>query len=126
GIAADLKTFQEHETYGMSAITTIVAMDPETWSHDVNPIQLEVVDKQIETALSISPDVIKTGMLPSEEVIERCKDAYLNSKAEHFVIDPVMVCKGDDEVLNPGLVDAMIEHLIPHATVVTHNLFVTG
>ena len=126
GIAADLKTFQEHETYGMSAITTIVAMDPETWSHDVNPIPLEVVDKQIETALSISPDVIKTGMLPSEEVIERCKDAYLNSKAEHFVIDPVMVCKGDDEVLNPGLVDAMIEHLLPHATVVTPNLFEAG
>src|SRR5690625_5377915 len=38
GIAADLKTFQEHETYGMTALTTIVTMDPETWSHGVNPI----------------------------------------------------------------------------------------
>ena len=126
GIAADLKTFQEHETYGMTALTTIVTMDPETWSHGVNPIPLDVVDAQLETALSISPDVIKTGMLPSEEVIERSKDAFLNSDAEHFVIDPVMVCKGDDEVLNPGLVDAMVEHLLPHATVITPNLFEAG
>ncbi|MFC3419147.1 bifunctional hydroxymethylpyrimidine kinase/phosphomethylpyrimidine kinase [Salinicoccus hispanicus] len=126
GIAADLKTFQEHETYGMTALTTIVTMDPETWSHGVNPIPLEVVDAQIETALSISPDAIKTGMLPSEEVIERSKHAFLNSEAKHFVVDPVMVCKGDDEVLNPGLVDAMIEHLLPHATVVTPNLFEAG
>lgn len=126
GIAADLKTFQEHETYGMTALTTIVTMDPETWSHGVNPIPLDVVDAQIETALSISPDAIKTGMLPSEEVIERSKQAFLNSDAKHFVVDPVMVCKGDDEVLNPGLVDAMIEHLLPHATVVTPNLFEAG
>src|SRR5690625_636492 len=126
GIAADLKTLQEHEIYGMTALTSIVTMDPETWSLGVNPIPLEVVDAQLETALSISPDAIKTGMLPSEEVIERSKDAFLNSNAEHFVIDPVMVCKGDDEVLNPGLVDAMAEHLLPHATVVTPNLFEAG
>ncbi|GAB3056058.1 bifunctional hydroxymethylpyrimidine kinase/phosphomethylpyrimidine kinase [Salinicoccus sesuvii] len=126
GIAADLKTFQEHETYGMTALTTIVTMDPETWSHGVNPIPLDVVDAQIKTALSISPDAIKTGMLPSEEVIECSKQAFLDSNAKHFVVDPVMVCKGDDEVLNPGLVDAMIEHLLPHATVVTPNLFEAG
>ncbi|SOC43035.1 bifunctional hydroxymethylpyrimidine kinase/phosphomethylpyrimidine kinase [Salinicoccus kekensis] len=126
GIAADLKTFQEHETYGMSVIVTTVTMDPKTWSHRVFPTALEVVDSQIETALSISPDAIKTGMLPSEEVIERAKTAFLNSGAKFFVIDPVMVCKGDDEVLNPGLVDAMIEHLLPHATIVTPNLVEAG
>lgn len=126
GIAADLKTFQEHETYGYTALTTIVTMDPETWSHGVNPLPIEVVKDQIATALSIQPDAVKTGMLPSEEVTELAKEAFLNSSAEHFVVDPVMVCKGDDEVLNPGLVDAMIEHLIPNATFVTPNLFEAG
>jgi len=37
-----------------------------------------------------------------------------------------MVCKGDDEVLNPGTVDAMIEHLLPRALVLTPNLFEAG
>src|SRR5699024_4059825 len=81
GIAAGLKTFQERETYAMTALTTTVTIDPETWSHGVNPIPLEVVDVQLETALPISPDAIKTGMLPSEEAIERSKNAFLNSNA---------------------------------------------
>lgn len=123
GIAADLKTFQEHETYGYTALTTIVSMVPDTWAHRVSPIDLDTVKDQIETALSIGPDAIKTGMLPSEAVIQMSEQAFLDSDAEYFVVDPVMVCKGEDEVLNPGLVDAMIKHLVPHATVITPNLF---
>ena len=37
-----------------------------------------------------------------------------------------MVCKGENEVLNPGNTDAMIEYLLPKATVVTPNLFEAG
>ena len=36
---ADLKTFQELNTYGMVALTAVVTMDKETWSHDVTPLQ---------------------------------------------------------------------------------------
>lgn len=126
GIAADLKTFQEHETYGYTALTTIVSMAPDSWSHRVSPIDLDTVKDQIETALSIGPDAIKTGMLPSEEVIQMSEQAFKDSNAEFFVVDPVMVCKGEDEVLNPGLVDAMIKHLVPIATVLTPNLFEAG
>jgi len=42
------------------------------------------------------------------------------------VIDPVMVCKGEDEVLHPETTDAMREHLLQRATVVTPNLFEAG
>ena len=37
-----------------------------------------------------------------------------------------MVCKGEDEVLNPGNTEAMIQYLLPKATVVTPNLFEAG
>src|SRR5690606_997595 len=39
------------------------------------------------------------------------------------VIDPVMVCKGEDEVLQPENTEAMRELLVPRATIVTPNLF---
>lgn len=126
GYAADLKTFEQHGTYGYCALTSIVSMDPETWSHRVSQVPIEVVKEQVETALSLNPDAIKTGMLPSEEIIAVSKDAFLNSNAKFFVVDPVMICKGDDEVLNPGLVVAMQKDLIPNATVVTPNLFEAG
>ncbi|TDM39148.1 bifunctional hydroxymethylpyrimidine kinase/phosphomethylpyrimidine kinase [Macrococcoides goetzii] len=126
GMQADLKTFQEYNTYGMVALTAVVAMDPETWGHDVTPLPIELLDKQIKTALSIGPDAIKTGMLGTEEIIERAAKAFKDSDAEFFVVDPVMVCKGEDEVLNPGNTGAMIKYLLPLATVVTPNLFEAG
>lgn len=126
GMQADLKTFQEHDTYGMVALAAVVTMDPKTWGHDVTPLPLDLLDKQINTAISIGPDAIKTGMLGSEEVIKRARQAYDESNAEIFVVDPVMVCKGEDEVLNPGNTEAMITELLPKATVVTPNLFEAG
>lgn len=126
GIQADLKTFQEHGTYGMTALTVVVTMDPKNWSHSVFSLPIDLLKTQIDTAVSTGIDAIKTGMLSTEEVIETAGNAIAESGLSKVVIDPVMVCKGDDEVLNPGTVDAMIEHLLPHALVVTPNLFEAG
>ena len=126
GMQANLKTFQELDVYGMVALTSIVTMDKETWSHDVTPIDMNVFEKQLETAISIGPDAIKTGMLGTQDIIKRAGDVFVESGADYFVVDPVMVCKGEDEVLNPGNTEAMIQYLLPKATVVTPNLFEAG
>ena len=127
GIAADLKTFQEHGTYGMTALTVIVTMDPDNkWSHSVYSLPIDVLKAQIKTALSTGIDAIKTGMLSTEEVIETAGNAIAESELDHVVIDPVMVCKGEDEVLNPGNVGAMVKYLLPKAEIVTPNLFEAG
>ena len=126
GMQADLKAFQEHGTYGMVALTVVVTMDPNGWSHKVTPLPTDLLQAQIDTALSTNVDAIKTGMLSTEEIIRIASDAIVSSGTDKVVIDPVMVCKGDDEVLNPGNTTAMIELLLPHATVVTPNLFEAG
>lgn len=126
GMQADLKTFQEHGTYGMVALTVVVTMNPEGWSHTVTPLPADLLQAQINTALSTGVDAIKTGMLSTEEIIRTASDAIQRSGTKSVVIDPVMVCKGDDEVLNPGNTTAMIEYLLPYATVVTPNLFEAG
>lgn len=127
GIQADLKAFQEHGTYGMTALTVVVTMDPDNgWSHGVYALPTNVLQAQIKTALSTGVDAIKTGMLASEEIIKIASDAIRTSGTDKVVIDPVMVCKGEDEVLNPGNTTAMIEYLLPYATVVTPNLFEAG
>lgn len=126
GMQADLKTFQELNTYGIVTLTSIVTMDEKTWSHDVTPIPFDVFEKQLETAISIGPDAVKTGMLGTQEIIKRAGEAFVESGADYFVVDPVMVCKGENEVLNPGNTDAMVEYLLPKATVVTPNLFEAG
>ena len=127
GIQADLKTFQEHGTYGMTALTVVVTMDPDQyWAHGVYSLPTDVLQAQIKTALSTGIDAMKTGMLATEEVIQIAGDAIQQSGTLKVVIDPVMVCKGEDEVLNPGNTDAMIQYLLPHAMVTTPNLFEAG
>jgi len=127
GIQADLKTFQEHGTYGMTALTVVVTMDPDNnWAHSVYSLPIDVLKAQLKTALSTGIDAIKTGMLSTEEVIQTAGEAIAESGLDHVVIDPGMARKGEDEVLNPGTVDAMVEYLLPKAEIVTPNLFEAG
>lgn len=124
GIQADLKTFQELGTYGMTALTSIVAMDPKNnWKHNVFPIETSTVDSQLECAFSTGLDAMKTGMLGSVEIVELGAKYIDQYRLDKVVIDPVMVCKGEDEVLLPETVDASRELLIPRALVTTPNLF---
>ena len=111
----------------MNALTVIVTMDPKnSWAHKVFPIELNVIKDQIDTVVNgIGVDALKTGMLPTVEIIEYVGSILKNCK-NPVVIDPVMVCKvssGSTENLFPENVIAMKNHLLPYATVVTPNLF---
>ena len=55
------------------------------------------IRKQLETVISI--DAVKTGMLGTEEIIKRAGEAFEQSGAKYFVVDPVMVCKGKTKYL---------------------------
>jgi pyridoxine kinase len=124
GIQADLKTFQELGVYGMTALTTIVTMDPKNhWHHNVHPIPIETLQAQLETVLSVGIDAMKTGMLGSVEIIELAAKVIDEYNIDKVVIDPVMVCKGENEVLHPETATALREVLVPRATIVTPNLF---
>jgi len=124
GIQADLKTFQELGVYGMSALNVIVTMDPNGWSHQVFPLDLELLERQLITAFEgVGVDAVKTGMLASAAVVELVAHKLDQYGAERVVIDPVMVCKGTDEVLMPDHAAAIRELLVPRALVVTPNLF---
>ncbi|WAA09612.1 pyridoxine/pyridoxal/pyridoxamine kinase [Fervidibacillus albus] len=124
GIQADLKTFQEHGVYGMTALTSIVTMDPNNgWKHNVFPIETNAVDRQLETAFSTGIDAMKTGMLGTVEIVELGAKHIDQYQLNNVVIDPVMVCKGEDEVLLPETVDASRELLLPRALITTPNLF---
>ncbi|NRK74406.1 pyridoxal kinase, partial [Salmonella enterica subsp. enterica serovar Typhi] len=73
--------------------------------------------------LSVGIDAMKTGMLGSVEIIEAAAKLIDENDIKNVVIDPVMICKGEDEVLHPETADALRELLVPRATIVTPNLF---
>ncbi|GGE29253.1 hydroxymethylpyrimidine/phosphomethylpyrimidine kinase [Pullulanibacillus camelliae] len=125
GLQADIKTFQELGVYGMSAVTTIVAMDPyNNWFHNVFPIDVSTVKAQLDTiVVGAGVDAVKTGMLGSPEIIELAAQTIKENDLKNIVIDPVMVCKGADEELHPENTESLRNLLVPLATVTTPNLF---
>jgi pyridoxine kinase len=127
GLEADLKTFQEFGVYGMAAVTVIVAQEPVNWNHEVFPIDIGVIRKQLDTVLSgIGIDAMKTGMLGTEEIIDAGAYYVRKFAVENFVVDPVMVCKGADDVMNPDTVKHLGKALLPLAKVATPNLYEAG
>ncbi|TFB18871.1 pyridoxine/pyridoxal/pyridoxamine kinase [Filobacillus milosensis] len=127
GIQADIKTSQEIGIYPMTALTTIVAQNPSSnWAHDVYPIELNTVKAQLHTILDgVGVDIMKTGMLPTAEVIELAAEV-IEKQSLDAVIDPVLVCKGQDEALHPENAEALRNVLVPKALVTTPNLFEAG
>ncbi|WP_117016872.1 bifunctional hydroxymethylpyrimidine kinase/phosphomethylpyrimidine kinase [Aeribacillus pallidus] len=128
GLQADLKTFQEYGVYVMTAVTTIVAMDPHNgWQHQVFPIEIDTIKAQLATIIEgVGVDAMKTGMLPTAEIVELAADTIKKYNLKNTVIDPVMVCKGADEVLYPDHAEAIRNSLTKVATVITPNLFEAG
>lgn len=125
GLQADIKTFQEYGVYGMTAITVLVAQNPaNNWAHDVYPLSIEVLEAQINTVLGgIGVDAMKTGMLGTVEIISLVARKLKEYPVKNIVIDPVMICKGTDEVLHPESATAISKLLAPLATVITPNVF---
>lgn len=121
GIQADLKTLQEQEVYGMSVVTSVVAQNT-IGVQDIEHLPALFIQKQIESVITdISPDVIKTGMIATSEMMVVIAEA-IERYSISYVIDPVMVAKSGDHLMDVGSKQTMINRLLPLATVVTPNL----
>lgn len=122
GIQADLKTFQELEVFGMSALTAVTAQNT-LGVHAVYPITAEAVEKQIQAiGEDIGADAVKTGMLFSAEIIEAVAANINTYRWENVVVDPVMIAKGGASLLQAEAVSAMKRYLLPLAKVITPNI----
>ena len=121
GIQADLKTFAAFGVYGTSVLTAITAQNTLRVT-DVLELPTSIVASQIDAILSdIGTDAVKTGMLSSSAIIDTVADKLLEHHIVNLVVDPVMVAKSGDKLLQDEAVEAMRTRLIPLAAVVTPN-----
>jgi len=122
GIQADLKTFSALGCYGMSVLTALTAQNTVTVSA-IHSVPTQFIAAQIDAVLTdIGTDAVKIGMLHSPEVIETVTERLHHHQTENIVLDPVMVAKSGDKLLQDDAVDALRELLVPHATIITPNL----
>lgn len=125
GIQVDLKTYQQLGVYGLGALTCIVSFDPNNdWNHRFVPVAPEVIAQQIEAATSCHDlDVVKLGMLGTPTTIDVVAQALQKQSWRHVVLDPVLICKGQEAGAALDTDNALREKILPLATVVTPNMF---
>ncbi|WP_150238049.1 bifunctional hydroxymethylpyrimidine kinase/phosphomethylpyrimidine kinase [Nocardiopsis quinghaiensis] len=125
GIQADLRAFQELGVYGMGTITCIVSFDPKNdWRHRFVPIAPDVIADQIEAATSCHDlDVVKLGMLGTPDTIDVVAEGLRRQPWRHVVLDPVLICKGQEPGAALDTDKALTAQILPLATVITPNHF---
>ncbi|WP_226581732.1 bifunctional hydroxymethylpyrimidine kinase/phosphomethylpyrimidine kinase [Halobacillus litoralis] len=122
GIQADLKTFQEFNVYGMSAITAIVANNQRT-EKGIFTQPIPSIEAQVYAALEhVGVDALKTGMLFTKEIITRTSEMIEESGVSNIVVDPVMIGKMGSQLLQDEAIDSLTKELLPLATIATPNL----
>jgi hydroxymethylpyrimidine/phosphomethylpyrimidine kinase len=122
GIQADLKTFAAHGVYGTSVITALTAQNT-IGVAGVHVVPDDFVTAQIEAvAGDLGCDAVKTGMLANSTIVEAVAAAVTGLELPNLVVDPVMVAKSGDHLLDEEAVHAVRWTLLRLARVVTPNI----
>jgi len=121
GIQADIKTITLLGSYASSALTALTAQNT-LGVNDTYQIHTDFVLKQIDAVLDdIGTDTVKTGMLSWGGIVSRVAQA-IKKRSLLAVVDPVMVAKGGESLLDREAHDSLISRLLPQSYLLTPNL----
>ena len=122
GIQADLKTFSAFRVFGMSVITAVTAQNS-LGVQGVENLPPAFVAQQLRSVLEdFGADAAKCGMLSTAPIIEAVATELTSHRIEKLVVDPVMVAKSGDQLLQPEARAALADRILPLALLVTPNL----
>lgn len=122
GIQADIKTISALGGYAMSVICSITAQNT-MGVNAVYDIPADMVKKQIDAVFEdITVDAVKIGMVSNIEIIDVIAERLNFYDPKVIVVDPVMISTSGYDLLKPDAKKALIDKLLPLATVLTPNI----
>jgi len=122
GIQADLKTMTALGVYGASVITALTAQNT-TGVQGIHAVPAEFVGAQLKSVLGdLNVRAIKTGMLPTADIIREVATVLAAHPGVPAVVDPVMVATSGDRLIDEAAVATVRDVLAPKAAVLTPNL----
>ncbi len=122
GIIADIKTFSAFGCFAAAAVASLTFQNT-TGVFGAVSQSAETVRRQIEPILEdFEVSALKTGMLPTGEIIEEVARIIKQHKLENFVVDPVVRSTSGFDLIDDEALRVLIEKLFPLSTVITPNL----
>jgi len=123
GIQADLKTFQAHGVFGMSAVTAVTVQNTQK-VYAIQEMEPGIVHDQITCLFDdVEIHAVKIGMVSSIELIQAIAKALKAVKLPSVILDPVMISKSGYRLLNQDAQDALVHQLFPLSDIITPNIY---
>jgi len=126
GLQADLRTVAAH---GLHAVTVVTAVTAQTAAsvRAVEPVSPSLVRDQLAAALdAFSPSAVKVGLLPTPDVVDALGRLFARLPGVPVVVDPVIAASDGTCLQEPGVVEALLEHVLPSVTLATPNAIEAG
>ena len=117
GMQADIKAITACGGYAACALT-----EDTRRVKSVTPLPVELVVSQAESFLGdVGAQCVKTGVLPTAEIIDGVAGVLKRYPNVKKVIDPVIVDSNGVQLVSNESIDAYKEKLFPMATLITPN-----
>lgn len=122
GVVADVKTFSTFGCYAAAAVTSI------TYQNTVGVFgashqSAETVSRQLTAIFEdLEISCVKTGMLPSGDVIRSAAELLRINNVKDLVVDPVVRSTSGYDLIDDDALRALIAELFPFASIVTPNI----
>lgn len=122
GIIADIKTFSALGCFAAAAVTSVTFQNTAGVFGAVHQTP-DSVRSQIEPVLDdYDVAALKTGMLPTREIIETVAAILRERRLKNIVVDPVVRSTSGFDLIDDAALAAVIENLFPFADVITPNI----
>ncbi|QYO65274.1 bifunctional hydroxymethylpyrimidine kinase/phosphomethylpyrimidine kinase [Leptolyngbya sp. 7M] len=122
GIYADIATFVAFGCYPTAVISSITFQNT-TNVFGAEALSATSVRDQAEPVFEDLPvAAVKTGMLPTKEVIEEVASILAENQIKRLVVDPVVRSTSGFDLIDNAALRSLVERLFPCALIVTPNV----
>ncbi|KRM90661.1 hydroxymethylpyrimidine phosphomethylpyrimidine kinase [Liquorilactobacillus cacaonum DSM 21116] len=123
GMQADLHTFFTRKVYGISVMTACVAGNSYGIHASVSLPQDFINQEFADIAEDFKVKATKTGMLADSALIKNVVENYQKYDFGPLIVDPVIMTKHGNMLLEESAFETLRRLLVPIATVITPNFY---
>jgi hydroxymethylpyrimidine/phosphomethylpyrimidine kinase len=122
GIIADIKTFSAFGCFATAAIASLTFQNTQGVFGAVHQTAENVCAQILPLLDDFEIAALKTGMLPTREIIEEVARIVAEHGLKNLVVDPVVRSTSGFDLISDDALKVLIEKLFPLAIVVTPNV----
>jgi hydroxymethylpyrimidine kinase/phosphomethylpyrimidine kinase len=122
GIIADIKTFTAFDCFATSAVTSLTFQNTQGVYGAIHQTAENVRSQVLPIVDDFKIASMKTGMLPTREVIEEIVSLIKEMKLPSPVVDPVVRSTSGYDLIDDEALRALVMKLFPLARIVTPNI----